>query len=103
MTRPLPKFSTGANRDVVDAVEYYEAQRVGAGLAFLDELDHVVSVIHTSPLAFAEVDPDVRRALLGRFPFGVSYTPGELKQADAVIAVLDLRQDPKTIRQRYRR
>ena len=50
----------------------------------------------TRPLQFPEVEPNVRRALLRRFPFAVYF----LAEAGTVeiIAVLHMRRDPETWR-----
>jgi hypothetical protein len=38
-----------------------------------------------------------------RFPFGVFYVAGTAEEADVILAVIDLRQDPEVIRQAYKR
>ena len=103
MTRPEPVFSLDAEADVAHAAEYYEAQRPSFGFAFLGEVYRLTELIRETPHLFTLVDPPIRRALLRRFPFGLFYLPGTFQQADVVVAVIDLRQDPEVIRRAYRR
>ena len=98
--RPEPRLSPDAQADVLAGARYYESERPGLGIAFLDEIEHAISQIRETPLLFTVVDGPVRRVLLRRFPFGLFYEPGE---RDTVLAVVDLRQDPETVRRAYGR
>ena len=98
--RPEPRFSPDAQADVLSGARYYESERPGLGIAFLDEVEHAVSLIRDAPFLFTLVDDPVRRVLLRRLSFGLFYEPGE---RDAVLAVVDLRQDPETVRRAYGR
>jgi hypothetical protein len=49
-----------AELDVVDAVVWYEAQRVGLGAELLMELDAVMARIAQTPLQFPEIRDGVR-------------------------------------------
>jgi hypothetical protein len=53
-----------AQLDAHDAAGWYENQRFGLGMRFLDEL---VNRIRVSPFQFPEIHPGVKRGLLGRF------------------------------------
>ena len=86
------RFRPSANRDVVDAVVWYEKQRIGLGARFFAEIDVVVQRIEDSRDQFPTVYRDVRRALMRRFPFGVFFRTSE--DQTIVIAVADLRRDP---------
>ena len=96
--RPEPRFSPDAQADVLAGARHYESLRAGLGVRFLDEIEHAVSLIRETPLLFTLVDDPIRRVLLRRFPFGVFYEPGE---RDTILAVMDLRQDPETVRRAY--
>ncbi len=56
-----------------DARAYYDAQRPGFGDRFALELRATVRRIQDLPLAWPEVEPPVRRALVNRFPYLVHY------------------------------
>ena len=89
--------------DVLQAVEYYNAQSPNLGFEFLDELEDTTSIVRETPLIFTLVDPPVRRAIVRRFPYGVFYVPGTDDNPDVVLAVVDLRQDPEVVRKAYLR
>ncbi|MBK7583338.1 MAG: type II toxin-antitoxin system RelE/ParE family toxin [Myxococcales bacterium] len=99
--RPEPRITPDAEADTLAAARYYEAERANLGLGFLDEFDHALSLIRATPLLFTLVDDPVRRVLLRRFPYGVFYVSGE--ERDTILAVVDLRQDPETVRGAYNR
>lgn len=56
-----------------EAREYYEAQGPGLGDRFAVELEAAVRRARELPLAWPEVDPPVRRALVNRFPYLLHY------------------------------
>ncbi len=60
-----------AQLDAHDAADWYENQRLGLGIRFLNELDDVVNRIRAHPFQFPEIHPRVRRGLLSRFPYSV--------------------------------
>jgi plasmid stabilization system protein ParE len=78
--------------DIQAAVVWYEDQRAGLGLRFLDELDSVFQRIEANPRQFPRLEDEVRRALLRHFPYGV-YFIGE-SETITVLAVLHLHQEP---------
>jgi hypothetical protein len=53
-----------AELDVGDAASWYEDQKTGLGIRFLDELDHVLARVQLNAFQFPEVEPGVRRGLL---------------------------------------
>ena len=87
-----------AEVDVFDAAIWYETERDGLGRTFEDELDQVLARITDSPLQFPELEPQVRRALLGRFPYGAFFVVEDTVLT--VFAVLHLHRDPETWRHR---
>lgn len=78
--------------DIQAAAVWYEDQRAGLGMRFLDELDVVFRRIEDNPSQFPRIDDDVRRALFRHFPYGVYFTEGT--DALAVLAVLHLHREP---------
>jgi plasmid stabilization system protein ParE len=63
------------------------------GLEFLDELDRVVRMIKSFPLAASEIEPEIRRSLLARFPYAIVY--GIDDQTIVVIAVAHTHRKPR--------
>ena len=82
-----------AERDVAEAARWYEAQRVGLGREFLDEVAACLRAVARQPGMFPEVHRGVRRALIRRFPFGVYYRAGT-RRID-VIAVMHASRRPR--------
>jgi plasmid stabilization system protein ParE len=81
-----------ADLDIQAAAVWYEDQRAGLGVRFLDELGLVFRRIETNPRQFPRLEGDVRRALLRHFPYGVYFVDGA--EAITVLAVLHLHREP---------
>jgi plasmid stabilization system protein ParE len=78
--------------DIQAAAVWYEDQRAGLGLRFLDELDLVFQRVKDNPRQFPRVEGDVHRALLRHFPYGVYFL---VESEDInVLAVLHLHREP---------
>ena len=86
------RFLTIAQQEVDDAYEWFEERTEGKGLEFLDELDRVVRLIRSFPLAALEIEPEIRRSLVPRFPYAVVY--GIDDQTLVVIAVARTHRKP---------
>jgi len=67
------KFSTRALREIGEAQEWYELQNPGLGEKFISAMELQLKQLEQAPLFYAEVIPNVRRALLPRFPYGLFY------------------------------
>ena len=67
------KFSTRALREIGEAQEWYELQNPGLGEEFIAAMELQLKRLEQAPLLYAEVIPNVRRALLPRFPYGLFY------------------------------
>ncbi len=84
-----------AEVDVIEVASWYETERLGLGQAFEQDLDGLFARILDGPLQFPEVEADVRRAMLTRFPYGVFFVVEAA--AIVVLAVLHLHRDPHTV------
>jgi len=62
------RFLEDAQREVDDAVAWYNDRENELGYDFLDELDRAIRRVKSFPLASTEIEPGIRRCLLGRFP-----------------------------------
>jgi plasmid stabilization system protein ParE len=81
-----------AEQDLVDSANWYQNQRSGLGLEFLQEAQAVLSSIAERPLSYPIVHRTARRAA-DRFPFGV-FCFVEAEQA-VVIGILHGSRDPQ--------
>lgn len=87
------RFLKPAQSEVDDAVEWYDSQSFGPGMQFLDDLDRTVRRIVSYPLSCPEIEPDLRRCLLSRFPYGIIY--GIDTDTIIVVAVPHLHREPR--------
>jgi plasmid stabilization system protein ParE len=87
------RFLILAQRELDDAVAWYNEQAAGSGQEFLDELDRVVRRAVTFPMSCPEIEPGVRRCLLARFPYGLIY--GVDRKTIVLVAVAHLHREPR--------
>ena len=83
-----------ASEELGEAVRWYEDQRDGLGVAFLEAVQMVVSRIKTHPRIGTSV-PDqqhTRRVLVRGFPYQVVYVVGPTEAV--VVAVAHLKRRP---------
>ncbi len=87
--------------DVEAAFEWYENERAGLGVEFLEELRAAYNRIAEGPLKYQELRGGIRRALLRRFPYAVYFAI----EADdvVVVAVLHASRDPGQWQRRSRK
>lgn len=82
MTLPL-RFLPEARDEFDAAVDWYEQQRPGLGVAFLDRVREVLMRIADNPRMHGTVYQDVRKAVVRKFSYVVLYR----EEADEVIVV----------------
>ena len=87
------RFLILAQRELDEAVAWYNEQAAGSGQEFLDELDRVVRRAVTFPMSCPEIEPGVRRCLLARFPYGLIY--GVDRKTIVVVDVAHLHREPR--------
>lgn len=86
------RFLSPAQRELSEAVQYYEQAAPGLGLEFLDEIERTVERILQHPEAWTRIADHPRRCRTRRFPYGLIYSV----ERDVVIiaAVMNLRRHP---------
>ena len=67
------RFLNLAQREVDDAVVWYEQQAPGLSRDFLDQLDRAVRLVKSHPRIATQIDPEIRRFLFSRFPYSLIY------------------------------
>jgi len=67
------RFLQPAERELGEAVEYYEAQEPGLGFELFEEVWAAIERIEQYPEAWQPVSPRTRRCQTNRFPYGVIY------------------------------
>lgn len=85
-------------RDLSEALDWYEARRSGLGEEFLSCVDACIGAICRMPEMHAIVHLQYRRALVRRFPYAVFYEYAE--DTVTVYAVFHASRDPEKWRRR---
>ncbi len=72
------RFRDEAKAEITSAVDWYDAQRAGLGAEFTEEVNRVLQLAAESPRMWTcwrglKSLPEIRRALLSRFPFLIAY------------------------------
>lgn len=85
-------FHPEADQEFAEAVAYYETCDAGLGLDFAREVYLAVQNASDYPLMWPTIEPEVRRCLVHRFPYGVLYSV----EPDGIfiLAVMNLHRDP---------
>ena len=85
-------FHPDAEYEFIKAIEYYEQCEKGLGYDFSIEVYETIQRIIAYPDAWQEVDENIRRSLVNRFPYGILYyyENNELY----ILAVMHLHREP---------
>lgn len=67
------RFHDEADEEFVASIEFYEAQDVGLGLAFYEEVRKSIHLILGAPYMWPIKRHGCRRYLVDRFPFAIHY------------------------------
>ena len=68
------KLLKAAQTDVANAIAYYNAQELGLGADFANEVRKTIERILRYPKAWSQVSKRTRRCQVNRFPYGVFYS-----------------------------
>jgi len=86
--------------DVADAVAWYRHEAPEQVSRFRDEFKKALVAIRSHPYLFPEREGPVRLHTMRTFPYGIWYIVNETTHETHVLAVLHLRRDPATVRER---
>ncbi len=82
-----------AEAEVQAAFDWYEEQSDGLGFEFLRAIDACLAGVKRNPSAFTIVhDPNIRRALVRRFPYALFYFVED--DTLVIIAVFNVKRHP---------
>jgi hypothetical protein len=68
------QYHPEVSKEVEEAFEWYESQKSGLGLKFINETEMTIHRISNFPDLHPEVLKKLRRAILPIFPYGVIYS-----------------------------
>jgi plasmid stabilization system protein ParE len=87
------RFTSTAEMELKEAMEFYQSAREGLGAEFLQEVEAATKLIESFPLAWRPLSPRTRRCRTHRFPYGLFY---QIRSDEIlIVSVMDLRRDPK--------
>lgn len=87
-----------AEREFLDAVDGYNAERPGLGYEFAQEVQSAFKRIGLFPDAWPLFSGRTRRCIVSRFPYGILYQVRT--DRILVVAIMHLKRDPNVWRQR---
>lgn len=87
-----------AEVDVDQAMSWYESERAGLGVEFLQDLNALLERVKENPFQFPIVHEEMRRGMLTRFPYGVFFSVEEAEIL--VLAIVHLHRHPDTWKRR---
>jgi toxin ParE1/3/4 len=81
-----------AQREFDEAADWYDRQRTGLGVEFIEEVNRVLDQLRAGPERYPVVHEDIREGPVDRFPYVVYYRiePGRV----VVVAVIHTSRDP---------
>ncbi|HAG49943.1 MAG: plasmid stabilization protein [Deltaproteobacteria bacterium GWC2_42_51] len=94
-------FHPDAEKELNEAIAYYNECQNGLGLEFAKELYLSIQNILSFPHAWAPLSANTRRCLTNRFPYGVIYQITD--EEVFIIAVMYLNREPSYWKNRGKR
>ena len=95
------RLQEDAQRELEDAVDYYNRECPGLGYEFADEVYRTFDRIVDNPEAWHSLSKRTRRCLTHRFPYAVIY---QLRpELILVVAIMHLHRHPETWKGRVSR
>jgi len=92
---------SSAEREFIEAVDYYNSERPGLGYEFAEEVRVAFDRIRAFPEAWPLFSKRARRCIVSRFPYGVLYQIRP--DCSLVVAVMHRKRDPQAWHQRVAR
>lgn len=86
------KFLDEAQRELDEAIEFYNNESYGLGSVFLQEVLNAIDRIANFPTAWHPLSKNTRRCQTRRFPYGLIYT--QLENTILIISVSNLHRKP---------
>jgi plasmid stabilization system protein ParE len=96
--RLRPAFRRAARLEYDEAAGWYESQRDGLGIEFVDEIEHALIQACEMPQRFPRMLADVRCVRVRRFPYSIFFRVRSDQLI--VLSVFHARRDPAIWRER---
>ncbi|GCL40140.1 hypothetical protein SR1949_52740 [Sphaerospermopsis reniformis] len=85
-------FHPWAEQELTDAINYYEQQKTGLGLEYLEAVEQVVNCLMYYPEIGAKVRGSIRRLVIPKFPYSLLYRV--LEEEIRILAVAHHKRKP---------
>lgn len=82
--------------EIIEAFDWYETQKEGLGLAFLNELENFYKSLNRNPFTYSYFEKPVREGKVNRFPYTVVYEI--IDQTIIIYSVFMAKQNPSNKR-----
>ena len=89
-----------AEQDLLDGHDFYESQQTGLGTYFLNQLFSDIDALRITAGIHPKLHFYYHRCLANRFPFAIYYQIQD--NLVLIVAILDCRQNPRSIKIRIR-
>lgn len=91
----IVRYTDRVKDDVESDFLWYEKQKKGLGIEFLDSIEMNLDNIVTFPEMYKTCYSNFRRCVIRRFPFSIFYT---IENEEIIVhSVFDNRQNPKKV------
>lgn len=90
-----------AGADLAEAADWYAEHGSALARRFLAATRATLEAIRLQPFGHTEVRPDVRRAFIRRFPYGIYYSTVVEPSVITVIACVHVARDPAVLDRRW--
>ena len=87
-------LSEQAQKELADAVEYYNVQKENLGYEFKILVDENINLIERSPLLYPVVDEPLRRKILSRFSYSIFFFIDEIENLILIISISHQNRKP---------
>lgn len=85
-------FHPEAEAELIEAADYHESKETGLGVDFAMEIYSAIERIASFPMAWPKIEPEIRRCLVRRFPYGILYSDN--RDTILIVAIMHLHRKP---------
>ncbi len=88
-------FSSEAEMDLQESIDWYEEQRSGLGFEFSMRFEEALQFLTNHPGMYAKIYNEVRSVLMTQFSYAIFYIINELDKEVQIFAVIHTSRNPE--------
>ena len=96
------KVTQLAEDELDETIEWYEEEKPGLGIAFLNEFFNQIAYLKDNPYLYQEAYQTYRRMPVKRYPYVVYYGIEEQSKKVTVLAVWHTSKNPERLKNRLK-